>query len=56
MSYVDFHVTYPLWLLAIPLKDVIPLWSVIFCLGIQTCDVVLGTFRMQIGLNSLKSE
>ena len=38
------------------LKDVIPLWSAILCLGIQPCYVVLGTFRMQSGLNSLKGE
>ena len=25
------------------LKDVIPLWSAIFCLGIQTRDVVLSS-------------
>ena len=37
------------------LKDVIPLWSAIFCLGIQPRDVVLSTFCMQSSLNSLKN-
>ena len=37
------------------LKDVIPLWSAIFCLGIQPGDVVLGTLCMQSSLNSLKN-